>query len=256
MGLRPRVHMSIRNSVLSISLLGCLTTQSALAQGQSAGSAARVTVSGVVTDDGNVPIGSAELMLARTGESNRLLRTGNDGRFSFDGVSAGPVSLTARRLGYRARTLQLKINSGVAPSPLALILQSVASDVAPVFIEGTDSRLDAFYLHKRQSNFGRFIERAEIERKGPVYLSELFRIIPGASVKVSGRAGNVVRLRGCQPMIWLDGMRVPNAELDDIANPMDIGGIEIYTSWSALPGEYMDRDAAGCGAIVVWTKSR
>lgn len=57
-------------------------------------------------------------------------------------------------------------------------------------------------------------------------------------------------------MIWLDGMRVPNAELDDIANPMDIGGIEIYTSWSALPGEYMDRDGAGCGAIVVWTKSR
>jgi Carboxypeptidase regulatory-like domain/TonB-dependent Receptor Plug Domain len=248
--------MSARTSVLSISLLGCLTTQSALAQGQSAGSAARVTLSGVVTDDGNVPIASAELMLARKGESNRLLRTGNDGRFAFEGVSAGPVSLTARRLGYRARTLQLEINAAVAPTPLSFILQSVAEDVAPVYVEGSDNRLDVFYAHKRQSNFGRFVERAEIERKGPIYLSELFRTIPGATVKASGRAGNTVRLRGCQPMIWLDGMRVPNAELDDIANPMDIGGIEIYTSWSALPGEYMDRDAAGCGAIVVWTKSR
>ena len=256
MGLCPRVHMSVRNSVLSISLLGCLTTHGTFAQVTTVGSATHVTVSGTVTDDDNVPIASAELMLARKGESNRLLRTGNDGRFSFDGVSAGPVFLTARRLGYRARTLQLEINSGVSPSPLALILQSVASEVAPVFIEGADSRLDAFYLHKRQSNFGRFIELAEIERRGPVYLSELFRTIPGASVKPSSHAGNVVRLRGCQPMIWLDGMRVPNAELDDIANPMDIGGIEIYTSWSALPGEYMDRDAAGCGAIVVWTKSR
>ena len=248
--------MSVKISVLSISLLSCLATHSTLAQLLSAGSAARVTLSGIVTDDGNAPIASAELMLARKGESNRLLRTGNDGRFSFDGVSGGAVSLTARRLGYRARTLKLEINAAVAATPLAFVLQTVAGDVSPVLVEGTDNRLDVFHAHKRQSSFGRFIEQAEIERRGPVYLSDLFRTIPGASVKASGRAGNVVRLRGCQPMIWLDGIRVPNAELDDITNPMDIGGIEIYTSWSALPGEYMDRDAAGCGAIVVWTKSR
>jgi hypothetical protein len=248
--------MSIRSGVLSVSLLGCLTTHLALAQMNSPGSGAPVTLSGVVTDDGNVPIASAELMLARKGESNRLLRTGNDGRFAFDGVTAGPVFLTARRLGYRARTLQLKIDAGTAMTPLALVLETVAGDVAPVVVEGSDSRLDVFYAHKRQSSFGRFIERTEIERRGPVYLSELFRTIPGATVKVSGRAGNVVRLRGCQPLIWLDGIQVPNAELDDVTNPMDVGGIEVYTSWSSLPGEYMDREGAGCGAIVVWTKSR
>jgi hypothetical protein len=248
--------MSIRSGVLSVSLLGCLTTHLALAQMNSPGSGAPVTLSGVVTDDGNVPIASAELMLARKGESNRLLRTGNDGRFAFDGVTAGPVFLTARRLGYRARTLQLKIDAGTAMTTLALVLETVAGDVAPVVVEGSDSRLDVFYAHKRQSSFGRFIERTEIERRGPVYLSELFRTIPGATVKVSGRAGNVVRLRGCQPLIWLDGIQVPNAELDDVTNPMDVGGIEVYTSWSALPGEYMDREGAGCGAIVVWTKSR
>lgn len=248
--------MSIRSSVLSVSLLGCLTNHIALAQVKAPASGAPVTLSGVVTDDGKAPIASAELSLARKGESNRLLRTGNDGRFAFDGVPAGPVSLTARRLGYRARTLQLEIDAAMAATPLALVLQAVASDVAPVLVEGTDSRLDVFYAHKRQSSFGRFIERAEIERKGPVYLSELFRTIPGATVKVSGRAGNVVRLRGCQPLIWLDGIQVPNAELDDVTNPMDVGGIEVYTSWAALPGEYMDREAAGCGAIVVWTKSR
>lgn len=248
--------MSVRNSALSISLLSCLTSHVTFAQVTSAGYAAHVTISGVVTDDGNVPIPRAELMLARKGERDRVFRTGNDGGFAFDGVSAGPISLTARRLGYRARTLQLEIDPAAAPTPLAFILQSVAGDVSPVIIEGTDSRLDLFYSHKRRSNFGRFIERNEIERRGPVYLSELFRTIPGATVKASPRAGNTVRLRGCQPMIWLDGMRLPNAELDDIANPMDIGGIEIYLSWSTLPGEYMDREGAGCGAIVAWTKSR
>lgn len=247
--------MSIRSWVLSVSLLGCLTTHITLAQVQSPGSVAPVTLSGVVTDGGHVPIASAELVLARKGESNRLLRTGKDGRFSFDGVSAGPISLTARRLGYRARTLQLE-DAAIAATPLAFVLQTVAADVASVVVEGTDSRLDTFYAHKRQSSFGKFIEQAEIEQKGPVYLSEMFRTIPGASVKVSGRAGNVVRLRGCQPLIWLDGVQIPNAELDDVTNPMDVGGIEVYTSWATLPGEYMDRQANGCGAIVVWTKSR
>ena len=256
MCLRKRVHVSVRGLVLSIALLGRLTAPSGLAQAQSSGAIARIGLSGIVTDDGNTPLPGAELMLSRTGESNRLSRTGSDGRFSFDGVSPGPVSLTARRLGYRAQTSQLQINAGPALSPLVLILQTVPTDVAAVIVEGADSRLDAFYLHKRQSNFGRFIERDEIERKGPIYLSELFRTIPGANVRAAGRVGNIVRLRGCQPMIWLDGMRVPNSELDEIANPTDIGGIEVYTSWSALPGEYMDRDAAGCGAIVVWTKSR
>ena len=226
------------------------------AQSQSAHSAGPFTISGIVTDEGKEPIASVELVLTRRGENRRIFRTADDGKFSFDGVPPGPVSLTARRLGYRASTLLVEVPGATPLNPLALILQIVPGDVAPVFVEGNDSRLDAFYMHKRQNNFGHFIERTEIERKGPVFVSELFRTIPGATLTASGRVGNIVRLRGCQPMIWVDGMRVPNAELDDVASPMDVGGIEVYNSWSTLPGEYMDRAGAGCGAIVVWTKSR
>jgi hypothetical protein len=226
------------------------------AQTQSAQSAGLFTVSGVVTDESKEPIESVELVLTRQGENRRIFHTANDGKFSFDGVPSGSISLTARRLGYRAHTLLLEVTGATPLNPLSLVLQVVPGDVAPVFVEGNDSRLDPFYMHKRQNNFGHFIERTEIERKGPVFVSELFRTIPGATVNVSGRVGNIVRLRGCQPMIWVDGIRVPNAELDDVANPMDVGGIEVYNSWSTLPGEYMDRAGAGCGAIVVWTKSR
>jgi hypothetical protein len=253
--MRDRARLSILVSVALMFATG-FNCRDLYAQSQSAQSAGLFTVSGVVTDDSKEPIASVELVLARQGENRRIFRTENDGRFSFDGVPPGPVSLTARRLGYRARTLLLEVTGATPLNPLSLILQIVPGEVAPVFVEGTDSRLDAFYMHKRQSNFGRFIERTEIERQGPVFVSELFRTIPGATVKASGRVGNIVRLRGCQPMIWVDGMRVPNAELDDVANPMDVGGIEVYNSWSTLPGEYMDRAGAGCGAIVVWTKSR
>ena len=242
----------------SLLLLGSLvaSASAASAQGQSSQAIPSFTLSGTVTDTSRAPIGSVELLLARRGEINRRFRTGNDGRFSFDGLLGGSVSLTARRLGYRARTISLDINDTTVRIPLAVVLQVIPGDVAPVLVEGIDSRLEAFYTHKRQSNFGRFIEQTEIERKGPVFISELFRTVAGASVRPSGRFGNIVRLRGCQPMIWVDGIHVLDAEIDDVVNPTDIAGMEIYNSWSTLPSEYMDRQGAGCGAIVVWTKSR
>lgn len=242
----------------SLLLFGSLVASAsiALAQDQSSQAIPSFTLSGTVTDTSKAPIGSVELLLGRHGEINRRFRTGNDGRFSFEGILGGSVSLTARRLGYRARTIALEINDTTVRNPLAVILQVIPGDVAPVLVEGIDSRLEAFYMHKRQNNFGRFIEQTEIERKGPVFVSELFRTVAGASVRPSTRAGNIVRLRGCQPMIWVDGIHVLNAELDDVVNPADIAGIEIYNSWSTLPSEYMDREGAGCGAIAVWTKSR
>lgn len=227
-----------------------------LAQNRGVQSSKQVTLSGIVTDDGNAPIQSAELTLARPGESARLVRTGSDGRFSFGNVGTGPISIAARRLGYLPRTLHLEIKADSAPVPVVLILQTLAVGIGPVRVEASDSRLETFYAHRSHSAFGRFIDAAEIARRGPLYLSELFRTIPGASVKASNHPGNIVRLRGCQPMIWLDGMRVPNAELDDVTNPVDISGMEIYTSWSTLPGEYMDRGMGACGAIVVWTKNQ
>jgi Carboxypeptidase regulatory-like domain len=228
----------------------------AVAQDQPSQAAPSFSLSGIVTDESKAPIASVELQLGRHGQINRLFRTGTDGRFSFNGVGGGPVSLTARRLGYRARSITLDINEMTVRDPVSVVLQTIPGDVAPVLVEGTDSRLDAFYRHKRENTFGRFIEQTEIERRGPVFASELFRTVPGAIVKPSGRLGYIVRLRGCQPMIWVDGIHVLNAEIDDVVSPPDIAGIEIYNSWSTLPSEYMDRQGAGCGAIAVWTKSR
>jgi hypothetical protein len=76
-------------------------------------------------------------------------------------------------------------------------------------------------------------------------------MIPGAYVKSSGRFGNLVRLRGCRPKLWLDGAPV-DAELDEVTTPGEIAGIEIYPSAPSVPSEYMDQ--RGCGVIVIWTR--
>jgi hypothetical protein len=51
-------------------------------------------------------------------------------------------------------------------------------------------------------------------------------------------------------------MRAPGAELDDVARPSDVAGMEIYPSNAGLPPEYQDRNNRMCGAIIVWTKNQ
>src|SRR5438105_139613 len=189
------------SSLLFLSSL-VMSAPVASAQDQASQAIPSFTLSGMVTDTSKAPIGSVELLLGRHGEINRLFRTGNDGHFSFDGIPGGTVSLTARRLGYRARTITLEINDTTVRNPLAVVLQVIPGDVAPVLVEGIDSRLEAFYTHKRQSSFGRFMEQTEIERKRPVFVSGLFRTVAGAAAQPSGRFRNIGPLRECQPMLW------------------------------------------------------
>src|SRR5438132_4544 len=65
-----------------------------------------------------------------------------------------------------------------------------------------------------------------------------------------------VRVRRCQPTVWVDGQRIPGAELDDVIQPNDIGGIEFYPSSSGIPPQYLDPSNRLCGLILVWTRSQ
>jgi outer membrane receptor for ferrienterochelin and colicin len=100
------------------------------------------------------------------------------------------------------------------------------------------------------------MDENEIKKRGSVNTSELFRSVPGITIKAANTGGNTIRIRGCQPMVWLDGQRVPNAELDEVITPGDIAGIEFYTSTAGTPAQYMERTNRACGTVLVWTKSR
>jgi hypothetical protein len=41
--------------------------------------------------------------------------------------------------------------------------------------------------------------------------------------------------------------------IDDIVNPNDIEGIEVYTNPAEVPGEFMTA-RTNCGVIALWTK--
>src|SRR6266550_3584500 len=219
-------------------------------------SPARYEVVGIVIDEEKAPVPSAELALMRQGSQERVVRTGADGRFSFPNVRPGPVALTVRRMGYKAKIVNVDMSAAGVATPVEVELEEIASDIASVIVEGSKGHLQEFYEHKANSNFAKFFERKDIERRNPIYLSELLRTVAGASLYASERTGNRVLLRDCKPMVWVDGMRAPGAELDEVARPIDVAGLEVYPSSAGLPPQYQDRNNRMCGAIMIWTKNQ
>jgi hypothetical protein len=238
----------------AFSLLSCLAVaaMSSLAA-QSPGPAKLATVEGIVIDGEKTPIKDAQLSLKPFGQVARLARSGNDGRFSFDAVPVGSGSITVKRMGYRLRTLPIDITSSGSPS-LELALEEIAADLDPVTVDASNGRMVEFTDHRQNSSFGHFFDQRDIQKIAPRFLSELFRNIPGATVSVASGIGNKVLLRGCKPRIWVNGVRTVNTEVDDLAAPSEVDGIEIYPSMAGTPAQYMDRENRACGTVVLWTR--
>lgn len=225
------------------------------AQGPST-TTATYTLSGVVRDDAQAPINNAELRLSREGDLPRLTRTGPDGRFGFDKVQPGAVHVSVRRLGYKAMTKDVTVGANAAPISLDFSLGDMAYEVDPVTVEADNDRMHEFYERQRTNNFGKYLDGPEIRRRDPRLISDVLRTIPGVAISSPNRSQNRVLLRGCKPTIWENGMKAFGAEIDDVANPNDIAGLEVYMSWAGLPPQYQDRENPGCGAILIWTRDR
>lgn len=220
------------------------------------------SIRGIVTDTGRVPIPNVEVILEQssrgvaTSQTIRTL-TSARGEFLLQDLTPGPAKLTIRRLGYGPQKLGVMVADSALARPLEIVLKRSSFDLGTVRVEarGTDAIPD-FAARRRTRGSGHFVSRADIERRRPAYVSDVLRSVPGASVRQSSGIGNVVRLRGCRPAIFMDGVQAMNAELDDVARPSDIEGIEIFSSWAGVPPQHIDRSGRSCGAILVWTRRR
>lgn len=212
---------------------------------------------GSILDGSRRPLGLVEAILVRDAAVVHTVLSGDNGRFSFGRVRAGPITLHFRRLGYAAQTMDLVVGPGGHPTIREIVLVEVPSQLAEILIstDPAEGRYSGFYERKQQrASFGRFLEQKDIRRLGPSNPSDLFRTVPGITIRAANLSGNTIRIRGCQPMVWVDGQRIPDAELDEVIHPSEIGAIEFYPSFAGIPAQYMDRGNRLCGLILVWTR--
>jgi len=236
----------------------CAAASQTFAQEPQVASTNTYRVSGVVTDGRGNALENAEVTLLIDGVIKIVMPSDANGRFSLGDHPAGKGRLEVRRLGYEQRNVDFKIGADAKPKIFEVVLVEVPQKLEEILVKSDErGRLREFAAHRAvPNNFGYYFDRSEIRKRNPAYASELFRSVPGVQVRALAGGGNTVRSRGCMPLLWMDGQRVPGAELDEVARPSDIAGVEFYSSNAGIPAEFMDRENGACGIIVVWSKSQ
>ena len=224
-----------------------------------AGLPATYEVTGVITDTAREPVPGVEVTAIDASDRARGAVTDSRGRFDLGRFPAGPLSLHVRRLGYEARAIDVTVGARGEPTSVEIVLLAVPAELMAVSVTADpQGRLREFYQRRQErATFGRFLDSEDIRRQGPANASDLFRTVPGVSVKNNPAVGgSAIRIRNCQPMVWLDGQRTPGAELDEVIRPEEIAAIEFYPSSAGTPAQYLEHGNRLCGLILVWTKSQ
>jgi len=250
-------HWSVRCSFSRVSFVAgafLIAASSATAQGGA-------IVSGLVTDTAGVPVLSAVVSVAGT---DLVTATDYRGAFQLRGLAPGSYEVRARRLGFTPSARTVQITAGQSPERVNFALSALPTTVKAVIVEASQveysGRLAGYYerLHRRSG--GQFISREEIGRQESRSLSQLLSRFPGLN-SVSFRTGeNAVRMRGmsCRPLVWLDGVAMPAAEVDLNSFPLStLHGIEIYLGSTTAPFDYtMSQNRSECGTILLWSRGR
>lgn len=228
---------------------------------------------GKVTDPRGNPVYGAEVVVVERDSAARRTRSDSAGRFVIDGITKAEITLRVRRVGFQAQELTVRVtkagrtaNVSVQLEPSVATLERVVVDDTAPPDEPPNPRLVGFNERRRNNSFGHYATPEMLAKLRPQHASEALRELPGVIVRPAmGRIGNIVRLRGCGvrgqspekvgPLVWLDGVRLVGAEIDEVTSGMDIAAIEVYNSFAGVPAQYLDRSAV-CGTILVWSKHR
>ncbi len=180
----------------------------------------------------------------------------SDSTGSFVGPRLIPslYQIRAGALGYQSISHMVPL-SGYGSLEMAIELSPDALELEPLVVvtrRRTTLELNGFY-DRRRRGFGHSLNRAEIEERRVMQVTDLVRSMPGVSVTPGymGRGG-VLRMRnGCIPDVILDGVRMSSpVRLDELLQVQDLEGLEVY-SGSTSPLQYSH---SSCGTVMAWTR--
>lgn len=202
--------------------------------------------------------GGTVTLLGRDSAVVAQVRADSAGAFSFVLPRSGTFRLRAEQAGFQAATSP---TLSVGAQDTVEVEFSLARDVVvlePLVVKARSRRLTPaarrFYDRAGNVAFGTFITRDEIEKLHPYRTTDLLNRIPGVQTRPM-MGGNSVTIRGtCRPTLYVDGVRVDGyRSIDDLVQPLDLEGVEVYRSADHAPVEYTGL-RAGCAAVLIWTR--
>jgi carboxypeptidase family protein len=194
---------------------------------------------------------------------NRSVITDASGRYLFIAVPSGTVQLLIRAPSFPPTQVIFEVGVG-EDLERTIVLDSTAAGRAaaqalPAMVVNAppapERRLIDFE-RRRQTGRGHYLTRDDIQRSGASSVQDAVRTLRGVAVDCGGGMGCYVRMvrapMRCGPDYVVD------TRVDNTFGPStpirDIEALEVYTGPSDVPGEFAGL-SAGCGVIVIWTRS-
>jgi len=214
--------------------------------------AGTASVSGVVRGVGGLPLAGAQVRVL--GAAGSAVSDAS-GRFALGDLPSGTQVLEVRRIGYLLAQQPVELRGGRTVRQDVRLQRIVTLDSMRVLAQR--SRYREFEFNRKANHFGKFFTTDSIEKRHPLFASDLLRMLPGFKVSgfgldaVVGSSRGVSSLRGgaagCAANVVIDGMAHQEINL---INPYEIGAMEIYRPGEPGPVQYSE----GCGVIVIWSR--
>jgi len=222
---------------------------------------------GVVTaNKGQAVVEGAEITFE---EAKLTARSGPDGKFQIEGLSAAEYHVTIRRLGYGPITGTVKLSPG---DTVTWRFDMVGNNVtlSQVDITAEDGRIQLReFARRRESSNGHFLTERELQATGAFNLGNIigskvpgFQALPHptgmGTVLATRRTGN----SACYSAIYINGDLYYSSEKAAMPTPPsledfnldEIAAVEFYRP-SEVPPELQFR-SGNCGVAVLWMQIR
>lgn len=237
------------------------------------GSDPTATFTGRITDGvSGQPLGNAVVKI------NGAVITLTDGEGVFR-VREAPIAwgnneFEVGRFAFTAQTREFWVGNPDETLDFSAALDPVPIDVGGIVatVSGrarVSTRLQPFYERLEESG-GQFVTRNRLEERAPPVLTEALRGVSGVRLRPTPMGVEVLFTRATavsftpgaeaeclSPLIFLDGRFFGGGrtyvDLDAVANPEEVEGIEIYNGVATVPTEFR-RPGSQCGVIGVWTR--
>ena len=181
------------------------------------------------------------------------------GRFQTSALPPGRMRVDVRMLGYTPGTFEFRVKEGGAQEE-TFSLDYNGQQLPMVSVNARAEQMMSRYSDfemRRQRGLGTFKRWDELVDGKYVSVGDALRTIPGVRLSCDQQRfecrAYMARSPRCEPTWIIDGMEANS--FHENTPIKDVYGIEVYRGAAEVPGEYAGANA-GCGVIVLWTKSR
>ncbi|MEJ2217502.1 MAG: TonB-dependent receptor plug domain-containing protein [Gemmatimonadota bacterium] len=199
--------------------------------------------------------------------------TDERGVFEYFAKRGVGIRFAAQRIGYKPNTTPILFFGKHDFFRVELRLDRNAVLLAPLEVIARSGRRGSIKLanfrYRVLHGQGHYFTREDIEKRNPNRVTDLLAELPGVRLQSSGKGlRRVVHMArtdatNCPTQIWVDGFLInapgilpagaDNYTIDDVVQPQDVEGIEVYSGLSTVPPEFLNRWAQ-CGVVAIWTR--